>query len=120
MNLTDQETLELTTLCNALVDGALTSAGRTRLAQMLGASAAAREFYVRFMGLSASLGHYAGEMQAEAPDAARRFWRRPVFWWSVGPLAAAAAAALVIFLRVKPQSPRSNWRRRIMWRRSRI
>ena len=100
MNLTDAEILELTELCNALADGSLTATQRARLAERLAASEAARRFYVRFTSLAASLCQYAGEMQAEAPDVARatpRLWRRPALWWSVGPLAAAAAAALVIF-----------------------
>lgn len=98
MNLTEQETLELTSLCNALVDGALTSAGRARLARILAGPEAAREFYVRFMSLSASLGHYAAEMRAETPAVVRpqqMAWRRGL-WWGVGTLAAAAAAAIAI------------------------
>ena len=98
MNLTDPEILELTVLCNALADGTLTEVQRTRLAEKLAASEEARRFYVRFAGLSASLCQYASEMQAEAPDAAPRLWRRPAFWWSVGPLAAAAAAVALFML----------------------
>jgi hypothetical protein len=97
MNLTDTEILELTELCNALADGTLTDARRARLAEKLAASEEARRFYVRFASLSASLCQYAGEMQSEAPDAAPRLWQRPAFWWSLGPLA-AAAAALAVFL----------------------
>lgn len=96
MNLTDAEILELTELCNALTDGALTVDQRARLMARLAASEEARRFYVRFAGLSASLIQYAGEMQAEAPDRARRFWQRPVFWWSIGGALAAAAAVMLL------------------------
>lgn len=98
MNLTDPEILELTELCNALADGTLTEAQRKRLADKLAVSEEARRFYVRFAGLSASLCQYASEMQAEAPDAAPRFWQRPALWWSVGSLAAAAAAVALFML----------------------
>ena len=50
MNLTDQEILELTELCNALVDGRSTDVQQTRLAEQLAASEAARQFYVRMNG----------------------------------------------------------------------
>ncbi len=97
MKLADPEILELTELCNALADGTLTEAQRLRLAEKLAASEEARRFYVRFAGLSASLCQYAGEMRAEAPDAVRPFWRRPVLGWGAAALA-AAAAALAVFL----------------------
>jgi hypothetical protein len=94
MNLTDNEIMELTELCNALVDGALNDAQRARLPTMLAASEEARRYYIRFTGLSASLHQYAGEMQSEAPDVVvemPRLWQRTGFWWSLGSLAAAAA-----------------------------
>ena len=72
MSLSDRETLELNELCNAAVDGTLTASQRVRLEQLLAESEDARQFYVKAMDLSASLGHYAGEMQMEAADAPRR------------------------------------------------
>ena len=53
MNLTDKEILELTELCNALMDGTLTEAQKAQLSEKLAFSEAARQFYVRFTGLSA-------------------------------------------------------------------
>ena len=94
MNLTDQEILELNDLCNAVVDGTLTEAQRTRLSGWLTRSEEARRFYVRAIGLSASLFHYSSEMQAEAPDARRAPAHFPG-WWIWGTIAATAAAALV-------------------------
>lgn len=65
MNLTDQEILELTALCDAVVDGTLTDGQQARLTEWLGRSDAARRFYVQFLGLSASLHQYASEMQTQ-------------------------------------------------------
>ena len=98
MSLTDQEILELTELCNALVDGRLTDVQRARLAEQLTASEPAREFYVRFLGLSASLHLYASEMQSESPDAVEVVpsrWRRRR-WWALGSLAAAVVIGLTL------------------------
>ncbi len=100
MNLPDSERLELSELCSALVDGFLTETKRARLAEMLEQSEGARRFYVRAMGLSASLFDYAAEMQSEAPDAPFRALaeRSAVVWWGLGSLAAAAAIALAFWL----------------------
>ncbi len=99
MSLPDQDLLELNALCNALADGAITEAERTRLEEMLAASDDARRFYVRAMALSASLFDYAGEMQADAPDLpARRIVRVPAWAWTLGSLAAAACVALAFWL----------------------
>ena len=79
MNLTDQEILELTEWCNALVDDRLADKQQALLSEKLASSLEARRFYICYMGQSASLHQYASEMQAEAPDAvvARpRLWQR--------------------------------------------
>ena len=107
MNLGDNETLELNELCGAVVDGTLTDAQRTRLAALLRESEAARRFYVRALGQSASLHDYAAEVHADAPEIrAKRLevLRLPV-GWAVA-LAAAAVLALGLFFVVRaPRSP---------------
>jgi ferric-dicitrate binding protein FerR (iron transport regulator) len=107
VNLTDKEILELNDLCNAVVDETLNDAQRARLAQWLAASAEARGYYVRSLGLSASLHHYAAEMHAEAPDAAPRRLAPAAFWWWGGALTAAAVVALMIWLATagRPMTP---------------
>lgn len=104
MNLNDAQVLELHTLCCAVIDGTITDAQRTRLSRWLQESPAARRYYVRVLGQSASLHSYAAEQQAEAPDApAMSASRGQVIafskWWAVA-ISAAAAAAIVagIFL----------------------
>ena len=98
MNLTDKEILELTELCNALVDGTLTEAQKAQLSEKLAFSEAARQFYVRFTGLSASLHTYASELQTEPADVPVRTRWRPGWWWAVGALAAAAVIVLGFWL----------------------
>lgn len=99
MSLPDHELLELNALCNALIDGAITGADRTRLEEMLAASEDARRFYVRAMTLSASLFDHAGEMQADAPDVpAPRIVQVPGRKWAAGALATAACVALALWL----------------------
>lgn len=99
--LTDKEILALHALCNAVIDGTITEAQKAELSRWLLASRKARQYYLRTMGLSASLYSYASEMQAEAPDA---FVPRPqVSIFSVllrwlAPLSAAAAIVLVFWL----------------------
>ncbi len=105
MNLTDDETLELNELCNALVDGAISPVERARLERWLATSEEARKFYVRAMALSASLCDYAGEMQAEAPDAPARILRPALWQWGLGALAAAASVMLAFWLGGRPESP---------------
>lgn len=99
--LTDKEILALHTLCSAVVDGTITDAQKAQLSQSLRTSRAARQYYIRTMGLSASLYSYASEMQSEAPDMVRS---RPqpglmtiLFRW-LAPLAATTALALLFWL----------------------
>jgi len=101
MNLTDDEVLELNRLCNGWIDETLDEAGRARLSNWLLSSEAARRYYVQAIGLSASLCHYSGEMQFEAPE---RIPLHETPWlsralWAFGGLAAAAALIGVIYLR---------------------
>jgi ferric-dicitrate binding protein FerR (iron transport regulator) len=101
MSLNDSELLELNALCNALVDGVMTSAEKARLEQMLRTSEEARRFYVRALTLSSSLMQYAGEMQSDAPDipAIQSRIVRPAAWvWTLGSMAAAAAIVLAFWL----------------------
>ncbi len=100
-NLTDGEVLELSALCSALIDGAITDPERARLEAWLGASEAAREYYVRAMALSASLCDYANEMQAEAPDLSTKVVRPAAWQWTIGTLAAAAALVLAFWFGAK-------------------
>ena len=98
MNLSDNEILELNELCNALIDGTITEKQKGRLSGWLSSSEEARQFYIRSMGLSASLISYAGEMQTEALDVAAA----PVniiklLRWIIAPLAAAACVAMTIW-----------------------
>ncbi len=95
MNLHDREILELNALCGAVVDGALTDLQRARLAELLRGSEAARRYYVRALGQSASLHRYAAEMHSEAPDRPRG---GRVVWWRPAWVLAAAAACLAVFL----------------------
>jgi len=97
MTLNDQRILELNELCDATIEGTATSSQRVRLEQLLGESNDAREYYVKTADQSASLSHYAGEMQMEAPDGRRSiggFVRSNIVKFS----ALAAAVALVITL----------------------
>jgi hypothetical protein len=99
MTLSDKEILELSALCNALVDGTLGEAQKVRLSDWLVASEAARRYYICAMGLSASLYSYASEMQVEAPDAAPspKIIRLGVGSW-LGFLAAAACVVLALWI----------------------
>jgi ferric-dicitrate binding protein FerR (iron transport regulator) len=101
MNLSDPELLELNALCNALIDGHLTETERARLEKLLRDSEEARRYYVRALGLSASLMQYAGEMQAEPADVPvipQHVIRPPAWIWTLGSLAAAAAIVLAFWL----------------------
>jgi ferric-dicitrate binding protein FerR (iron transport regulator) len=110
MNLTDREILELNELCNAVVDETLTDAQRARLSTWLKESDAARQFYVRALGQSASLHSYASEMHAEAPQHnAPQWWSQPgkIIRFSAA-FAAAAAIALAFWVsrqRLQPEAP---------------
>lgn len=97
MNLTDREILELNELCNAVIDETLTDAQRIRLSDWLASSEAARQYYVRALGQSASLHTYASEMHAEAPRPSRQRRSRKTIWFGSS-LAAAAAIALIFWL----------------------
>lgn len=100
MNPTDQEILELNELCNALIDGKLTESRQARLSQLLASSVEARQFYVRALGLSASLYHYAGEMQADEMSVvrlpARKIWSSYGLW--LGGLAIAASVVVLLWI----------------------
>ena len=102
MNLSDSDILELNELCHAVVDGTLDEKQKAMLSRWLSTSAEAREFYVRATGLSASLCHYAGEMQTGEPDAhllppppakAGYPWR-----WAIPFLAMAASIVLLLWV----------------------
>jgi len=101
MSLTDPEILELNELCNAVIDGTLTDAQKAALSNWLLHSEEARRFYVRVTGLSASLCHYAAELQTGDADGHRdstgrdtgRRWR-----WMIGLFAVAASIALFALL----------------------
>ncbi len=111
MSLNDNEILELNELCNAVVDGAISEAKKAQLSQWLAESAEARQFYVRAMGLSASLYHYASEMQTEARDAVgREKIIQAGIWWRVAGLAAAACVAFLLWfaLRQKAAAPATD------------
>ena len=109
MNLTDKEILELTALANAVVDETLTDAQRARLSEWLGGSEEARRFYVRYVGMSASLFTYASEMQSEAPDALPAKVIRPsAWWWATGSLAAAACVVLGLWVGVFSQRDKAG------------
>jgi hypothetical protein len=104
MPLTDKEILELNDLCNALVDGTINPAQKSRLEQWLDASEDARRQYIRTLGLSASLHSYASEMQSEPADALpapRKVLHFPAWVW-LGPLAVAAAVVVVVLTRGWP------------------
>jgi ferric-dicitrate binding protein FerR (iron transport regulator) len=111
VSLADHEQLEVHALCDALVDGVITDAQRARLEHWLATSEDARRSYVRAMALSASLMDYAGEMQAEAPDAPLESARvvRPAAWvWLAGSLAAAAAVVLAFWIDPNPQDSKTD------------
>lgn len=94
MTLRDQDIIDLADLCGGAVDQTLSEAQAARLSIWISESAEARRFYVRMMGLSASLCAYAGEMQADEADLTPHthptlpIWRRP------GALALAAVALI--------------------------
>ena len=108
MNLTDHDILELNELCSALMDGTLNYGQRARLSQWLASSEEARQFYVRYAGMSASLCEYAGEMQTEAPEAVRPAFEaadaRRLIVWAFGSLAAAALVMLGLWMFNGPKS----------------
>ena len=93
MNLSDHEILELNELCSAVIDGTLTNAQRVRISDWLSKSEDARQVYVRILGQSASLHHYASERQTDAVDGPKATlipFRKATAW------ALALAASVVI------------------------
>lgn len=109
MNLSDRDILELSELCSAVVDGRLTDAQRQRLEAWLARSEEARRFYVRALGLSASLYHYAAEMHADVParePACPARFRIAWGWW-MGALATAACVVLGLWLTLRSASQRA-------------
>ena len=100
MNLADKEILELNDLCNALVEGTLNDAQKSRLSHWLATSEDARRFYIRTMGLSASLFSYASEMQAESAETVAPSEKiiHLGWFWKFASLAAAAAIALMVWI----------------------
>ena len=99
MTLSDPDILTLNELCNAVVDGTLSDVQMQALSRWLRDSDDARRFYVRVTGLSASLHHYASEMQtgepdaAEVPDKSARRWK-----WVIGLLSIAASIAMLVWI----------------------
>src|SRR5438552_8203756 len=104
MNLTDADILELNELCSAVVDETITEQQKARLAQWLTTSVEARQFYVRVTGLSASLCHYAGEMQTGEPDTLGPGHKISRRWWAFTFLAVAASIALTLWLALPRQA----------------
>ena len=107
MNLNDQEILELTELCSAVIDGTLTGAQRTRLGDWLTRSDDARGIYVRILGQSASLHHYAAERQTDAVDptvSTRTPFVRRTLW----ALAFAASIAVILGIWLNRSAPAST------------
>ncbi len=99
--LTDKEILTLHALCNAVVDGTISEAQKKQLSQWLLTSRSARQYYIRTLGLSASLYSYASEMQAEAPDVYRpqpKLSLAAILFRWLTPLAATTAIALVFWV----------------------
>jgi hypothetical protein len=95
MSLSDQELLEVNSLCQALADEAATETQRAELNRWLSESEDARRFYVRMMTLGAGLYDCASEMQADAPDFRWPSIKRPPAWvWALASLAAAAVILL--------------------------
>jgi hypothetical protein len=95
MTLSDREILELNDLCDALVEGKVTGAQRARFEQLLSESDEARKYYVKAADLSASLSHYAGEIQMEDADAPGSRRRNVLSsFMKFGALAAAIALAV--------------------------
>ena len=108
MKLSDVEILELNELCNAVVDGTITDAQQARLSQWVASSLEARQYYIRSMGLSASLCHHAAEMQTgdpadhgailptlTPPPTGKSAHSR---WWMFGGVAVAASIALALWI----------------------
>jgi Concanavalin A-like lectin/glucanases superfamily/FecR protein len=99
MNSIGDEFDELARLCDALIDGSLLDNEKNRLSEIVAQSEPARQFYVRYLGLSASLLEYAGEHEFPAPEiqpAAASRHRRSKWWWLLTGLATTAAIVLAM------------------------
>jgi hypothetical protein len=96
---------ELFALAGALSAGTLDEPGRVRLAELLRASAKARQIWFQFHDLELGLAEYAAEPAASASTAPRRpWWRAPVAGYGL----AASLAALLTWAGVSllpPESP---------------
>ena len=106
MNLSDNEILELNELCSSVVDEALTEKQKSRLSGWILTSLEARQFYIRAMGLSASLFYYASEMHTEEPDAVSSPSKALHRWKWVSVFLALAASVLLVFTLVNRGSRR--------------
>jgi hypothetical protein len=91
MSLHPRDMLEISELASAAADGRLAERDAARLGEILKSSTEAREYYVRFMSVSAGLAWAAHEQTPAAAHAPRRNPR----WWLA--LSAAAALLLVAF-----------------------
>jgi ferric-dicitrate binding protein FerR (iron transport regulator) len=101
MSLANRELDELAELCDVLLDGKLTDQQKSRLDELLVASEEARQFYVRVLGLSASLFEYAAELQfptQTVPSASMPVGRKRQLWWALAALTTAAAIVVAIVL----------------------
>ena len=65
MSLSDQDIIELNELLDRLVENSITLEQKKRLELWLEKSDQARRFYVSYMDMSVSLGHYADETLGE-------------------------------------------------------
>ncbi|CAN5901432.1 hypothetical protein BH11VER1_BH11VER1_11600 [soil metagenome] len=91
MNLSDDQILQLTSLCSLLADDQLSTEDRGLLNALLRESDEARQFYLRYSALSTSLFSYAAEMQSEAlPSLPKKSQR--TMWVSL-----AMAASVFLF-----------------------
>ena len=98
MSMADHDIAELATLCDAVIDGALAGEQQTRLNQILNQSEAARQFYVRYLGMSASLLEY-GEQNFQSPHVQpnRVKHDRSRLGWKLAALATAAVVLAIIW-----------------------
>ncbi len=92
--MSDDETVELASLCSVLADDTITGAEKERLNSILRASEEARRFYIKQAALSVSLITYAAEMQSDAP---RLIVMKPKSQWLAG-IAVAAAVMILGFI----------------------
>jgi len=97
MSLSDREQNELHELLEALLEQTMTDEQGERLARMLKESDEARQCYVRYLGLSASLHHYAGLTQTgPVTSAPMPSTRATVSWRQIGGRYALALSACLV------------------------